>query len=84
MFESRITFLSLDLLSKFYGWAIQQLLWNCHSWQTWKFEGIKHYTIDIEVYEIWKSILLFVYNDAGIIEMTLKSSHGILDDDHVD
>ena len=39
-------------------------------------EGIKHYTIDIQVYGTLKSILLFVYNDASLIEIKLNTSHG--------
>jgi hypothetical protein len=35
-------------------------------------EGIKHYTLKFTE----KSILVFAYNDASKIEMTLNTSHG--------
>ena len=37
---------------------------------------IKHYSLDIKFTEVLKSILLFAYNDADEIEMTLNTSHG--------
>ena len=41
----------------------------CHS------QGIKYYIIDIKVCGVLMSILLFVYNDDGLIEMILNASH---------